>query len=77
MLYDADQAEDLLFLGRQALRRPKYRKKLGLPAIRVGKRLVFDSEDVDRIVEKRRERFGVKFEEEQLRTAKQGAKGKA
>jgi len=56
-LYDADYAEDLMGLGRRQLRKKPYRRQIRLPAIRVGKRLMFDPADVERIIEGARERF--------------------
>jgi hypothetical protein len=65
MLYDANEAEDILLLGRKALRKLAYRRQIGLPAIKVGKRLLFHSDDIEKVFNAGRERFGVKSEEEQ------------
>jgi hypothetical protein len=56
-LYDADFAEDLMGLGRRQLRKKAYRRQIKLPAIKVGKRLMFDPIDVERIIDGARERF--------------------
>jgi hypothetical protein len=60
MLYDTNEAEDMLLLGRKALRKLAYRKQLGLPAIKVGKRLLFHSDDIEKVLAAGREPFGVK-----------------
>ena len=63
MLYDADATGDMLLLYRNSLHNIPYRQKLKLPAIRVGKRLMFHSDDIERVIREGRERFDAEPEE--------------
>lgn len=56
-LHTAFDVEAIFRMRRKKLYDPKYRKQIGLPAVKMGKRLLFRDEDIQALVERGLEVF--------------------
>ena len=56
-LFTVRESARYIGCAEQSLYDPRFHRRLGLPAVRVGKQLRFDQADLDRVIRRKKERL--------------------
>jgi hypothetical protein len=59
-LFDRNEVAKLLKLSAESLFDPRFRARIGLPAVRIGRTLRFRPEDVNKLISRALEKFPAK-----------------
>jgi hypothetical protein len=76
-LVPKQEASRRLGIAVRSLEDPRYRLRIGLPAIHIGRRIGFDEGDIDRLIARGREKLPVKCGTESSASANEADPGGA